>query len=300
MKKMVLTSLMIAMCGFANAQDSTLPNIEKTMDRIKRTNTITIGHRSGSIPFSYYGENKQPVGFALDICNQVVDTIKTQYKLPNLQVRYVEVNGDTRVPFVEKGTIDLECGSTTNNSARRAKVDFSIPFYVAGVKVMGRTEDKLSSINSIKNKKVVVVKGTTASKTVDSLNKSRLLNLTTVEVPDYSSALDFIANKKADIVIADDILLYGERSKVANPNIFSLVPDSLSVEPLAIMMAKNDKEINAIVNKHMVKIMNNGEFDKLYKKWFMNPINPSGKSLNVPMNDLLVDVVRFPTHVVGN
>ena len=147
MKKIVLTSLMVAICGFANAQDSTATNVEKTMDRVKRTNTITIGHRSGSIPFSFYDGNKNAVGFSVDICNQIVDTIKSQYKLPNLQVRYVEVNGDTRVPFVEKGTIDLECGSTTNNSARRAKVDFSIPYYVAGVKVMGRTEDKLSSIN---------------------------------------------------------------------------------------------------------------------------------------------------------
>lgn len=298
MKKLVLTSLIVSACSLAIADNK--QNTENTIDKIKRTNTITIGHRSSSIPFSYYDGNKQPIGFTIDICSQIVDTIKKQYNLPSIEIKYIEVNGDTRLPFVEEGKIDLECGSTTNNADRRKRVDFSIPFYVAGVKFMGRAEDKLESVNSVKGKRVVVVNGTTASKTVDNLNKTRLLNLSTVEANDYNSALKLIIENKADLVIADDILLYGERSKLDLPESLAIIPSGLSVEPLAIMMRKNDKQLNQVVNKHIIKIMENGEFNRLYKKWFVSPIYPSNKSLNIPMNELLFDIVRFPTHITGN
>ena len=298
MKKLVLTSLIVSACSLAIADNK--QNTENTIDKIKRTNTIIIGHRSSSIPFSYYDGNKQPIGFTIDICSQIVDTIKKQYNLPSIEIKYIEVNGDTRLPFVEDGKIDLECGSTTNNADRRKRVDFSIPFYVAGVKFMGRAEDKLESVNSVKGKKVVVVNGTTAGKTVDNLNKTRLLNLSKVEANDYNSALKLIIENKADLVIADDILLYGERSKLDLPESLAIIPSGLSVEPLAIMMRKNDKQLNQVVNKHIIKIMENGEFNRLYKKWFVSPIYPSNKSLNIPMNELLFDIVRFPTHITGN
>ena len=273
---------------------------EKTLDRIRRTNKIVIGNRSSSIPFSYYGENKKPIGYAIDICLNVAETIKKQYNLPTAKIEFVEVSGDTRIPFVEDGKVDLECGSTTNNADRRKRVDFSIPYYVAGVKILARKSEGIESITDIKGKKVAVGKGTSTIKIVERLNKERLLNLSTIEEKDFPSAMQAVVEKRADIFILDDILLYGERSKVAEPDKYIVTNDFLSVEPLAVMMKKGDVEINKVVNKKIVEMINNGEINKLYAKWFQSPIYPTNKSLNIAPDALLTEVFRMPTHIVGN
>lgn len=293
----ILSSLLVSISSFSSnvlAQSNTA-----TLEKIRNTGTIVIGHRTGSIPISYSDERKKPLGYGIEICSRVAQRIKDTLGMPSLNIIYQEVSPSNRIESVVSGKIDLECGSTTNNADRRAKVDFSIPYYVAGIKILTRTDTGIKDLGDLKGKTVSFGKGTTAINIINKLNKERDMKINISEQPDFDTALLNVIQKKSDAFILDDLLLYGARSKVNNPENLVVVGEFLSIEPIAIVMRKNDR-IKSIVDKELYSLMTSGEINNIYQKWFENQIPPKGNILNIPQSSLLKDIFRMPIDVVGD
>ncbi len=272
----------------------------RTLDKIQKENKIVIANRSSSIPISYYDDNKKPIGYGVDICVDFVNKLKVDYNLPNLQIEFLEVTSSNRIPLVVAGKVDLECGSTTNNASRRKEVSFSVPYYVAGVRMLVGTKSGIKGLKDLKNKKVVVSKGTSTGKTLNSIKDDLSMSFQIIEATDFPSSLQEVVKGNADAFVLDDILLFSERSKIEKPQDYEVVGEFLSVEPLAIMVRNNDLEFKNLVDKYMFDIINSGKINEHYKKWFESPIPPTNKSLNIPQSPLLKDLFRMPTTSVGN
>lgn len=295
-----LTNVTYAQANAQNQASSVIPYNGATIDKIKKNGTIIIGTRSSSIPLSYFDNNKNPMGYGVDVCLALIDNIKKDYNLPNLKVSYQEVTGSNRIPLTIDGSVDLECGSTTNNETRRKDVDFTIPYYISGVRILTKKNTGVVSLNDLRGKKIALGAGTTSIPLMEKINKERAMNMTLIVEPSFSEALSAVNTGKADAFVLDDLLLFGERSKVSNPQDFDVVGEFLSVEPLAIMIRKNDPEFKNYLNKKLNQFIQDGTIDRLYSKWFENPIPPNNQNLNIPQTPLLKDVFRMPTDIVGN
>lgn len=270
-----------------------------TLDKIKQSGKVIIGNRKDVIPLSYIN-NGQPIGYSIDICLAVVDKIKEAVGNPNLKVEYVTVDGKTRIPYVREGKVDLECGSTTNNAARRKEVAFSIPYYISGVRILTTTGTGIKTLNDLHGKRVALGAGTTSVDIIAKANKQRALDAKPIIEKDFTSAFEAVVNKKADAFVLDDLLLFGARSSNPTPNNYPVVGEFLSVEPLAIMIRKNDPQFKELVDKTMLTLINSGQINQYYKKWFESPIPPKNQTLDIPQSPLLKEVFRMPTDVVGN
>lgn len=271
------------------------------IDKIKSTNKIVIGYRQSSIPMSYLLDpNKLPVGYGVDVCNLIVERFKQAYNLPTLNIEYQFVDGATRVPLVKNGVVDLECGSTTNTPSRRKDVDFSITYMVAGARILVRTSDTIKDLNDLKNKTVVFAKGTSQENLLKRLNEERKMNIKIVEVPTFADAADSVYSGTSDAFLLDDNLLYGERSKVKEPEKLKVVGDFLALEPLGIMVNKSDKNFKNFIDRQLVEMIQNGFLQKTHKKWFESPILPSNKSLDLPASSVFKEILRMPTDLTGN
>lgn len=270
------------------------------IDRIKQTNRIVIAHRESSVPLSYLDANKKPVGYAIDLCLRVAEAVKHKLNLPKLDIAYVMVNGATRIPTIADGKADLECGSTTNNAERREKVAFTIPHYITGARYMVRSDSDIGELNKFDHRKLAITKGTTPLKAIEQANQERLLGITIVETPDHAKAVDLVERGEVDGFAMDDVLLYGLRSERKDPSKLKIVGKFLTIEPLAIMLSKNDPEFKRIVDDEMRHLITSREAYAIYDKWFMQPIPPRNVSLNMPMNYLLKDFWKYPSDQVPN
>ncbi|HTD06755.1 amino acid ABC transporter substrate-binding protein [Undibacterium sp.] len=279
---------------------TTLSYSADTLAHIKSTQSITIAHREKSLPFSYLSENQKPVGYAVDICLKIVDAVKKELKLPQLNVNYLLVNPSTRMSAIVDGKADIECGSTTNNAERRKQVAFTIPYFFATARMLVRTDSGIKNWTDLKDKKVVTTKGTTSVKLLNDRDKVRALDLKLLEANDHDASFRMVESFSADAFVMDDVLLYGLRANTKDPGKFAIVGDGLSTEPYALMVRKDDSAFKALADKEIARMMNDGEFIKLYDKWFRSPISPNGANLNMPMGFLLRDTVRFPSDKVAD
>ncbi|TFV86700.1 amino acid ABC transporter substrate-binding protein [Oxalobacteraceae bacterium OM1] len=287
-----LTGLSCVAAGAANAAD--------TLAKIRDTRTIVIAHRDSSVPFSYLDDNKKPVGYAVDLCLKVADAVKRELKLPQLNIEYLPVTSSNRIPAIAEGKADLECGSTTNNAERRKQVAFTIPHFVAAVRMVVRTDSGIKNWSDLRDKRVVTTKGTTTVKLLNERDKVRSLSLKLLEGRDHADSFAMVEKGQAEAFPMDDVLLFGLRANAPTPANFEIVGDTLSAEPYAIMLRKDDPAFKAIVDREMGRIINDGEIYKLYDKWFKSPIPPKQVNMNMPMGHLLRDMLRFPTDKVGD
>ncbi|MCH8623057.1 amino acid ABC transporter substrate-binding protein [Undibacterium sp. TS12] len=271
-----------------------------TLTHIKETQTVTIAHREASFPFSYLGDDKKPIGYSMDICMKLVEAIKKELKLKELNVNYLMVTGSSRIPAIADGKADLECGSTTNNVERRKQVAFTIPHFFATARMIVRADSGIKNWTDLKGKKVVTTKGTTTVKLLNDRDKVRGLDLKLLEGADHNESFSMVENGQADAFTVDDVLLYGQRGNAKDPSKFVVVGDPLSTEPYAMMMRKDDPAFKALIDREMARMMNDGEMTKLYDKWFRKPVPPKGANLNMPMGFLLRDSIRFPTDKVAD
>ena len=272
----------------AQSNDSEL---SPTLAQIKRTQTVRLGYRESSPPFSFLDRANQPIGYSLELCNAVVDEIGVEVDEPALKVDYVKVTSDSRIGAVLQNQIDLECGSTTANVERGKQVAFSPLIYVAGTKLMVARSSAIKSVQDMAGKTVVVTKGTTNDQAMHLADRKYSLGLKFMVGDDHEQSYQMLASGKADAFATDDILLYGLIAVHKSQDTFQVVGDYLSYDPYGIMFRKGDPQLSAIVERTMRKLATNQDLVPLYNKWFLSRL-PTGERLNVPISAQLEDAFR--------
>jgi glutamate/aspartate transport system substrate-binding protein len=268
---------------------------EGTLDKIKKTGTITIGHRDASIPFSYYDDKQQVVGYAVDICQRIVNAVKSELKLSSIQVNYQLVTSANRIPLMANGTIDLECGSTTNNIERQKQVWFTNTHFVTANRWVAKKSAKLKSLNDLKGKTVVSTAGTTNIKQITEINTAQNLGMNIISANGHPEAFQMVETGRAVAFVMDDILLYSLAAQSRTPNDYEISHIALSVEPYGIMLRKDDAAFKKVVDAATAELYSSGGIKPIYEKWFLKPVPPKGINLNVPMSETLKRVFAKPT-----
>ena len=268
------------------------------LDRLRQGGTLVLAHRESSVPFSYLDADHKPVGYALDICLKIAEAIRKDLGLKTLPVAYKAVTPANRIAVIEQHEADLECGATTNNAERRQKVAFTVPHYITGTRFMVRTDSKVEELTQFEGRKLVSTKGTTPLKVIEQANRERLLGIHVLEAPDHVRAVEMVEKGEADGFAMDDVQLYGLIAGRPDPGKLKVVGKLQTVEPLAIMLPKDDPVFKRVVDDEMKRLIRSQEAYALYQKWFEKPIPPKGTSLNLPMNYLLRDFWKYPTDQV--
>lgn len=271
----VLGALLLAIPGLCAAD---------TLQKVAADNTITVSFRESAVPFSYVTPNGQRAGMSVDLTEAIVAELRSTLERPQLQVRYIPVNAQNRIPMLVNGTYDLECGSTTNNSARGREVAFSISFFYAGTGLLTKVDAGPKNFADLQGRSVAPVEGSTNEKVVRQYASDRKMDVAIVLGKDYADAFKLLQDGKATALALDDVLLYGMRANAEDPAAFTVARESLQVEPYGCMMRKDDAAFKRAVDGVIAKMMTSGEFSRLYAKWFQSPIPPKGANLSMPMS----------------
>jgi glutamate/aspartate transport system substrate-binding protein len=262
-----------------------------TLKRIRETGAITLGVRETSVPFSFVDAQKQPQGYTVDLCLRVVEAVKSELKLPRLEVKYLPVSSANRIPSLVDGKIDLECGSTTNTRDRQKQVAFAYTTFVAGIKMLAKKASSINSIEDLRGKSVVVTVGTTSEKFIKAMNDERGLKMNIIESRDHGESFKAVDEGRAIAFPMDDVLLYGLISRSKRPDDFAVVGKFLSVEPYAIMMRRDEPQFEGLVNRALIDLFQSGQIRRIYARWF------NTGDLTVPLNPYLKEAFAAPnTH----
>ncbi len=287
MKVSTLSKLSAALLASALlAIPVTAQELTGTLKKIKDSGTITIGHRETSVPFSYLDEKQQPIGYSMDLCAAIVEEVKKELALPTLTVKYNPVTSQTRIPLMSNGTVDMECGSTTNNLTRQKQVSFAPITFVTGTKLVVKKTSKIKSYKDLKGKTVVVTQGTTNERTIKALSDAEKLDIKFLNAKDHAESFLTVESGRAVAFAMDDVLLYGLVAKAKKPKDFDVVGEYLSYDPYGIMYRKNDSDFGVVVNRALSGLMRSGDINKIYDKWFIGKL-PSGETIGMPMSPLL-------------
>ncbi len=265
-----------------------------TLDRIKQTGVVNIGYRESGVPFSYKNaDGAVPLGYSIEICQAIVEEIKTSLKLKTVDVRYAAVTGASRIPSIIEGKTDLECANTTNTKSRRDQVGFSMAHYFAAAKMLVREGSGITKLDDMAGKTLAVSKGSTGLLIAEARKKERLPSMKIIVVETSSDGAKAVETKAADGFVTDDILLYG--FKAQSKGALTVVGSGMSVEPLAIMFAKNDPELESLVNREMTKLYISGKLRQIYRKWFQSDLPQKTYNLNVSPNALTSEMFSRPS-----
>ena len=289
---MKISALMVAV---ALAAVATGAQAADTLAKIAASGKITLAYRESSVPFSYLDGPGKPIGFSVELSNAVVEAVKKKLNKPNLEVALMPVTSQNRIPLLSNGTIDLECGSTTNNSARAKDVSFAINHFYTGTRLLVKKSSHIKDYADLAKKTVTSTTGTTNALVMRKYNAEKNLDMDIVLAKDHADAFLLVESGRAVAFAMDDILLYGLIANAKNPSEFEVVGEALQVEPYACMLAKDDKEFKKLVDDTFIGLMKSGEFEKMYNKWFLQPIPPKNVPLNLPMSQQLRDNIQSPS-----
>lgn len=278
-----------AIAGTAQAQDLT-----GTLKKIKDTGTITVGHRESSVPFSYLDDKQQPIGYAMDLCMKIVDAVKTELKLPNLKVNLQPVTSSNRIPLLQNGTIDLECGSTTNSVVRQQQVAFGPTYFVVNVTAAVKKSSNINSLADLGGKTISTTSGTTSVPLLKAYEKTKAVDVKEIYGKDHAESFLLMADDRSQAFVMDDILLAGQIANSRSPNDFKIIQESLRQEPYSMMLRKDDPQFKALVDKTVGGVMKSGEIEKIYFKWFQSPVPPKGININFPMTPAIREAFKNP------
>ncbi|MDW3222102.1 MAG: amino acid ABC transporter substrate-binding protein [Paracoccaceae bacterium] len=249
-----------------------------TLAKIAESGEIVIGHRESSVPFSYLDENQNPVGYSIDLCMKIVDAVAAEVG-KELTIKYVPVNPKTRIALMANGTIDLECGSTTNNLTRQQQVEYLPVTFVTGTKLMVRKDSGISSVSDLDGKAVALAQGTTNERAVLAAVDKLGLDVKVLPVRDHAEGMLSLETDRVDVYATDHILLHGLISKSKSPDDFVVVGDFLSFDPYALMVRRDDSAFELVGKKAIAEVFRSGEINAIYSKWF--------DPLGVPADPLL-------------
>ena len=282
--------LLLPLAFTARAESSGLPTLEK----ISRTATISLGHRESSVPFSYYDGKRQVVGYSHDLMLAVVERIRRELKLPALTVKLVPVTSQNRIPLVQNGTIDIECGSTTHNAERARQAAFSNTIFIIGTRLMTKKDSGIKDFSDLAGKNLVTTAGTTSERLVRKMNDDKKLGMKIISAKDHGEAFLTLETGRAVAFMMDDALLYGEMAKARKPTDWTVVGTPQSFEAYGCMMRKDDPGFKKVVDAALAKAMTSGEAEAIYKKWFTQPIPPKGLNLNFPLSEAMQKLYKAP------
>ena len=288
-----MTRILFALVAAAFAMSATAQ--EGTLKKIKDSATITVGHRDASVPFSYYDDKQQPIGYAMDLCMKIVDAVKADLKLAKLDVKYQLVTSANRIPLMANGTIDLECGSTTNNIPRQEQVWFTITHFVTANRWIAKKSLNIKSLADLKGKTIVSTAGTTNIKQITEINAAQNLGMNIISANGHPEAFQMVETGRAVAFVMDDILLASLAASARSPGDYEISSIGLSVEPYGIMVRKDDKAFKAVADKAMTEVYKSGQINAIYSKWFEKPVPPKGINLALPMGAPFKKVVANPT-----
>ncbi|MCE3264658.1 MAG: transporter [Pseudoduganella sp.] len=286
----LLPLLCLAAAPAVLAQDAT-----GTLAKIKRTGQIVLGVRDGSVPFSYLDDKQQYQGYSVDLCLKVVEHLKAQLAMPGLKVAYNPVTSANRIPLMANGTIDLECGSTTNNAERQQQVAFAPTMFVISSRLLTKKSSGIRSLADMKGKTLVATAGTTSLKQLTALNAQRALGMKILTGRDHPESFLMLETGRAVAEANDDILLAAQVASAKTPGEYVIGSEALSVEPYGIMLRKGDAPFKQAVDAALTKVYQSAEMARIYDKWFMQPIPPRGVNLKFPMPAALKAVLAKPT-----
>jgi glutamate/aspartate transport system substrate-binding protein len=265
-----------------------------TLKRIAETKTISLGHRESSIPFSYYDDKQQVVGYSHDLMMKAVAAIQKQLGLPQLSVKLTPVTSQNRIPLVLNGTIDLECGSTTNNLERQKQVAFSNTLFVVGTRLLTRKDSGVKDFPDLAGKNVVTTAGTTSERLLRAMNEEKRMRMNVISARDHGEAFLMLESGRAVAFMMDDALLAGEMAKARRRADWHIVGTPQSKEAYGCMMRKDDPELKKVVDGAIAEAMRSGEALRLFQRWFQSPIPPKGLNLDLPLGDDMKELFRNP------
>ncbi|WP_308836353.1 glutamate/aspartate ABC transporter substrate-binding protein [Trinickia symbiotica] len=286
--------MLVALCAGAVMAGSAFAQDSGTLKKIKDTGVIALGHRESSIPFSYYDEKQQVIGYSRDFQMKIVDAVKKKLNMPNLQVKNIPVTSQNRIPLVQNGTVDIECGSTTNNAERQQQADFSDTIFVIGTRLMTKKDSGIKDFPDLKGKTVVTTAGTTSERLLRKMNQDKNMGMNIISAKDHGESFHTLETGRAVAFMMDDALLAGERAKSRTPDDFVIVGTPQSREAYGCMMRKGDTEFKKVVDDAIAQVETSGEADQLYKKWFESPIPPKGLNLKFPESDDMKALFKKP------
>lgn len=265
-----------------------------TLKKVKDSGSLTMGIRESSFPLSYLDQSQKPVGYHIDICNRIVDAVKAKVGNPKLTVQHQPVTSQNRIPLVTNGTVDLECGSTTNNAARQNQVAFAPTTYVTNVRMAVKKASGIQGLAQLDGKPVATTTGTTSVQLMRGHEKGKNVNFKEVYGKDHADSFLMLETDRAVAFVMDDNLLLGLIASSKSPGDYAIVGENLSVEPIAIMFRKDDPQFKSLVTATVTDMAKSGELEKLYNKWFMSPIPPKGVNLSFPMSEALKAAIKNP------
>lgn len=291
LRKLALSVLLasVAASSFAHAEELTV-----TLKKIKDNGVIVVGHRESSVPFSYYNNEQKVVGYSQDYSNAIVDAVKKKLDLPNLQVKMMPITSQNRIPLLQNGTFDFECGSTTNNLERQQQAAFSDTIFVIGTRLLVKKGSDIKDFADLKGKTVVVTSGTTSEVLLNKLNEEKKLDLRIISAKDHGDSFRTLETGRAVAFMMDDALLAGERAKAKKPDNWDIVGTPQSKEAYGCMMRKDDAEFKKLVDDTIVKAQTSGEATKWFETWFKKPIPPKNLNMNFELSDDMKALFKAP------
>jgi len=286
---LIATAIAASMLALsASAQESA------TLKKIKDSGTISLGHRESSIPFSYYNDKQQVIGYSHELMLKVVDAVKAELKLAKLDTKLMPVTSQNRIPLVQNGTVDIECGSTTNNTERQKQVAFSNTIFIIGTRLMTKKDSGIKDFPDLAGKNVVTTAGTTSERLLRKLNEDKKLNMNIISAKDHGESFLTLETGRAVAFMMDDALLYGEMAKAKRASDWAVVGTPQSREAYGCMLRKDDPGFKKIVDNTIAKTMTSGEVERIYNKWFMNSIPPKGLNLNFVLSEDMKALFKNP------
>jgi glutamate/aspartate transport system substrate-binding protein len=291
LRKLALSVLLasVTVSSFAHAEELT-----GTLKKIKDNGVIVVGHRESSVPFSYYNNEQKVVGYSQDYSDAIVDAVKKKLDLPNLQVKMMPITSQNRIPLLQNGTYDFECGSTTNNLERQQQAAFSDTIFVIGTRLLVKKGSEIKDFADLKGKTVVVTSGTTSEVLLNKLNEEKKLDLRIISAKDHGDSFRTLETGRAVAFMMDDALLAGERAKAKKPDNWEIIGTPQSKEAYGCMMRKDDAEFKKLVDDTIVKAQTSGEATKWFETWFKKPIPPKNLNMNFELSDDMKALFKAP------
>jgi glutamate/aspartate transport system substrate-binding protein len=291
---MIVKKLSLAVLALGVIASSAYAQDSGTLKKIKDTGVISIGHRESSIPFSYYDEKQQVIGYSQDYANAIVEAVKKKLNMPDLKVRLTPITSQNRIPLLQNNTIDIECGSTTNNAERQKQVDFSDTIFAIGTRLMTKKDSGIKGFDDLKGKTVVTTAGTTSERILRKMNEEKKMGMSIISAKDHGESFLTLKTGRAVAFMMDDALLAGERAKESDPQDYVIVGEPQSHEAYGCMIRKGDPDFKKVVDDTVAQVQTSGEASKWYTKWFMSPIPPKGLNLNFPLSPDLAAIFKAP------